>query len=226
MDDPEYFMSWRDIGELHQMGFEIGNHSWTHADFSVPRNAARLAGELALVENELKKVGVPKPVSFAYSGNFFGPEAREIVRQNGYELARRGESPEAEYGTLQIGPAFDPRRHDPLLIPTTGDAYPKLESRALHTRVVSHAKAGQAVVLQFHGVPDVKHPWVHTPPENFKQYMTYLKDHGYRVISMRDLEQYIDAANPPADPMTKARHRRRDAGQPGASGRDDGNAQG
>ena len=36
MDDADHFMSWRDIGELHQMGFEIGNHSWTHADFSVP----------------------------------------------------------------------------------------------------------------------------------------------------------------------------------------------
>ena len=68
-------MNWRDIAEIHEMGFEIGNHSWTHADFSVPKNAARLAGELALVENELKKVRVPKPVSFAYSGNFFGPEA-------------------------------------------------------------------------------------------------------------------------------------------------------
>src|ERR671914_787904 len=64
MNDSEYFMSWRDIAEIHEMGFEIGNHSWTHEDFSVPRNAARLAGELALVENELKKVNVPRPVSF------------------------------------------------------------------------------------------------------------------------------------------------------------------
>src|SRR5690349_4686793 len=75
MADRENFMSWEDIAELHRMGFEIGNHSWTHADFSSPRNAAHLPGELALVENELKRVGVPRPVSFAYSGNFFGPEA-------------------------------------------------------------------------------------------------------------------------------------------------------
>ena len=161
------------------------------------------------MESELKKVGVPKPVSFAYSGNFFGPEAREIVRQNGYKLARRGESPEAEYGTLQVGPTFDPRRHDPLLIPTTGDAYPNW-SLEHFTQVVSHAKTGQAVVLQFHGVPDVKHPWVHTPPPNFQQYMSYLKDHGYRVIPLRELAQYINTATPPADPMVKARHRQRD----------------
>src|SRR5581483_6325827 len=63
MNDPEHFMSWRDIAEIHQMGFEIGNHSWTHADFSQPRNAGRLTAELALVDNELKNVGVPRPVS-------------------------------------------------------------------------------------------------------------------------------------------------------------------
>jgi peptidoglycan/xylan/chitin deacetylase (PgdA/CDA1 family) len=89
MDDAEYFMSWRDIGELHQMGFEIGNHSWTHADFSVPRNAARLAGELALVENELKKVNVPKPVSFAYSGNSHAGANRRKPRTGPCRSARR-----------------------------------------------------------------------------------------------------------------------------------------
>jgi len=209
MDDTEYFMNWRDIGEIHAMGFEIGNHSWTHADFSQPRNAARLAGELALVENELRKVRVPKPTSFAYSGNTFGPEALEGVRQNGYKLARRGVSPEAEYGSLQIGPAFDPQRQHPLLIPTTGDAYPKW-SLDHFIRVVSQAKAGQAVVLQFHGVPDVKHPWVHTPPENFREYMAYLRSHGFRAIALRDLERYIDFANPPADPMLHTRYRQRD----------------
>ena len=189
------------------MGFEIGNHSWTHADFSVPRNAARLAGELALVENELKKVNVPKPVSFAYSGNSFGPEAIRVLNECGYRLARRGGSPEVEYGTLQVGPVFDPRRHDPLLIPTTGDAYPKWTLEHF-LQVVSEAKNGQAVVLQFHGVPDVKHPWVHTPPESFKQYMLFLKKQRYNVIALRDLERYIDFANPPSDPLLRTRYKR------------------
>jgi len=208
MEDSEYFMNWREIAEIHAMGFEIGNHSWTHADFSVSRNAARLAGELALVENELKKVGVPKPVSFAYSGNFFGPEALRVLRESGYRLARRGASPEVQYGTLQVGPAFDPRRHDPLLIPTTGDAYPAW-TREHFATVLSQAKSGQAIVLQFHGVPDVKHPWVHTPPQSFRSYMSHLKDHGYRCIGLRDLEPYFDIAKAPPDPLTKARYRSR-----------------
>ena len=74
MNDPEYFMSWQDIAEIHEMGFEIGNHTWTHGGLSMPADVARLAGELALVESALKNVGVPKPVSFAWPGNRFGPE--------------------------------------------------------------------------------------------------------------------------------------------------------
>src|ERR1051326_541199 len=54
MTDREHFMSWADVAKLHEMGFEIGNHTWTHAAFNTPNAAARLAGELALRENELK----------------------------------------------------------------------------------------------------------------------------------------------------------------------------
>src|ERR1700693_6131953 len=30
MGDQANFMSWQEIAEIHKMGFEIGNHSWTH----------------------------------------------------------------------------------------------------------------------------------------------------------------------------------------------------
>src|SRR5262245_15222344 len=48
MNDAANFMTWREIAELHEMGFEIGNHSWTHANFGSPAGASRLEGELAL----------------------------------------------------------------------------------------------------------------------------------------------------------------------------------
>ena len=45
--DPDQYMTWQDIAELHQMGFEIGNHSWTHPTFSVPKDAARLPARVS-----------------------------------------------------------------------------------------------------------------------------------------------------------------------------------
>jgi peptidoglycan/xylan/chitin deacetylase (PgdA/CDA1 family) len=207
MPDREHFMNWNDIAELHRMGFEIGNHSWTHADFSSPRHAARLAGELALVENELQRVGVPRPVSFAYCGNSFGPEAVAELQKAGYRFARRGEMPEAPYGQPVVGAAYDVRRHHRLLIPTTGDAYPNWTFEHFQS-VISHAREGRIVVLQFHGVPDTVHPWVHTPPEMFERYMRHLRDQNFRVIALRDVEPYLPAGEP-ADPLLADRFPRR-----------------
>ncbi len=207
MGDAENFLTWQEVAEIHEMGFEIGNHSWTHANFASPRSAARLASELALVEWELARTPakIPRPVSFAYSGNGFGPEAVQRLAELGCKFARRGMQPEVPYGEIRPGPTFDPKKHHPLLIPTSGDAYPGWTLEHFQ-KVVAQATGGQIVVLQFHGVPDTAHLWVHTPPERFREYMAHLKQHGFRAIALRDLERYVDLANPPADPLLAARH--------------------
>jgi peptidoglycan/xylan/chitin deacetylase (PgdA/CDA1 family) len=213
MEDRENFMTWAEIAEIHKMGFEIGNHSWTHGNFSNPLGASRMAGELALVENELKKAGVPRPVSYAHCANNFGPEALQVLREGGFRFARRGMQPEAEYGTLQMGPVYDPSKHHPLLVPTTGDAYPNWTLEQFQ-RVISRAEEGRAVVLQFHGVPDTAHPWVHTPPEKFRGYMEHLKQNGFHALALRDLEPFANLANPPADPLLKSRFPQPKSGAP------------
>ncbi|NUN96062.1 MAG: polysaccharide deacetylase family protein [Candidatus Omnitrophica bacterium] len=205
MSDTENFMNWKDIAELHEMGFEIGNHTWSHLGLSKPERAERVAEELALVESELAKVGVPKPTSFAWPGNGFGPEGLAELRKAGILLARRGMQPEQPYGKMVPGPLYDPRGHDPLLIPTSADAYP--EWTLGHFRAMAErAKDGKMVILQFHGVPDVAHPWVHTPPENFREYMNHLKSEGYHVLALRDVERFIDRSEPIRDPTTEKRH--------------------
>jgi peptidoglycan/xylan/chitin deacetylase (PgdA/CDA1 family) len=203
MDDAKHFLSWQEAAELHQMGFEIGNHSWTHAGSNTPRAASRLKAELALVDYELNKVKVPKPVSFAWPGNAFGPEAVEVLKEHGIRFARRGGQPEVEYGRMVLGPAFDPAKHHPLLIPTTGDAYPDW-TFAHFQKVIHSAKSGQLAVLQFHGVPDIVHPWVHTPADSFQRYMEHLKSEGFRTLALQDLAPYLGPAA--ADPMLTARH--------------------
>ena len=130
--------------------------------------------------------------------------ALEQLQLHGIKLARRGMQPEVPYGEVQVGPLLDVKKNHPLLIPTTGDAYPDWTLDHFK-KVVAGAKDGKIVVLQFHGVPDTVHPWVNTPPEMFRQYMQYLKDNGYRVIALRDLLPYYDLSHPPADPLLKER---------------------
>ncbi len=199
MNDPEHFLTWEEVATIHEMGFEIGNHTWTHLGVNSPKSAALLEGELALVEYALRKVGVPKPISFAWPGNNFSIEGVAVLEAAGYKLARRGMQPEMPYGRIEIGPRYEPARHHPLLIPTTGDGYPDWTLEHFKT-LVNSGKPGEPVIVQFHGVPDITHPWVHTPPERFIEYMDYLKAEGFNVIAMRDLLP-LAAANPEAKGM-------------------------
>ena len=91
-----------------------------------------------------------------------------------------------------------------LQIPPIVRAYPDW-TLAHFKKVVAEAKDGKVVVLQFHGVPDIVHPWVNTPAEMFRQYMLYLKQNGYHVIALRDVLPYYDWSHLPDDPLLKAR---------------------
>lgn len=204
MDDQAHFLSWEDVADLNRRGFEIGNHTWTHSAFDSAEKGAKLGQELQMVDDALARVGVPKPVSFAWPGDDFGPEALKQLQLHGIKLARRGMQPEIPYGEVQVGPLLDVKKNHPLLIPTTGDAYPDWTFDHFK-KVVAGAKNGKIVVLQFHGVPDVVHPWVNTPPEMFRQYMFYLKEQGYRAIALRDLMPYFDLSHPPDDPLATER---------------------
>jgi peptidoglycan/xylan/chitin deacetylase (PgdA/CDA1 family) len=210
VDDPEHYLTWQEIAEMHQMGFEIGSHSWTHPDFSTPRNAARLPAELALVECELRKVGVPRPISLAYCGDHWGPEAIQQVTEIGYKLARRGSQPEVPVedtskaqGRPEDGPPFDPLKNHHLLIPSAGVPVPGWTMERFR-RVADLARPGQIVVFEIHGVPD-PHAFASTTPELFEQSMAYLKEQGFRVVSLRDVQEKIPKT-PPKDPLLDFRN--------------------
>ena len=78
----------------------------------------------------------------------------------------------------------------------------------------SQAKNGRIAILQFHGAPDVEHPWVHTPPERFAEYMKYLHDERFKAIAVRDLAKYVDWAQKPADPWKIIDQRKSELARP------------
>ena len=209
VDDPEHYLTWQEIAEMHQMGFEIGNHSWTHPDFSTPKNAAMLPAELALVERELQKVGVPRPISLAYCGDHWCPEAIQQLPDLGYKLARRGSQPEVPVedtskaqGRPEDGPVFDPLKNHHLLIPSAGVPVPGWTMERFR-RVVDLVRPGQIVVFEIHGVPD-PHAYASTTPEFFEECMTYLKEQNFRVVALRDVQEFLPKT-PPKDPLLNSR---------------------
>ena len=200
-----HYMTWDEIFHLHRDGFEIGNHTKDHMSLNMrkpevlKKQLAKLGDQIAHIDKRCAAYGIPKTVSFAYPGNGIDPRAFAILRKHGIRFARRGGSPEFPYkeGT---GFAYEPGLDHPLLIPSAGDARPfwKLDD---FKRAAEKARFGRIAVLQFHGVPDLAHPWVHSPVKRFKEYMKYLHDNGYTVIALRDLAKYVDPTVAPNNPF-------------------------
>ena len=191
------YLTWEQIAELHRDGFEIGNHTRDHMGLS-KANLPRVKEQVEAINAQCAAHGIPAPISFAYPGNAIDPGAIPILAELGFRFARRGGAPEHPYDEGN-GFAYEPGRDHPLLLPSAGDARPVWTLENLK-RASSQAANGKIAILQFHGAPDVEHPWVHTPPERFAEYMKYLHDEGFSVIALRDLAKYVDWKQRPADP--------------------------
>lgn len=199
------YLTWEQIAELHRDGFEIGNHTMSHLGIAA-NTLGLVRKEVQFIHDRCAEHGIPRPVSFAYPGNAIHPGALPLLRELGFRWARRGAQPEFAYETGR-GIAYEPRHDHPLLLPTTGDARPNWTIENLK-HAVAPAKDGRIAVLQFHGVPDREHPWVNTPPERFAEYLTWLKENGYRGIAVRDLARYVDPEDEPAEPWAIIERRR------------------
>lgn len=210
--DKERYLTWEEIAQLHKDGFEIGNHTRDHMGLSpdkpesLKKQLARLPEQIEAINARCEEHGIPRPVSFAYPGNGFHPDAFAILQAAGIRFARRGGAPEYDYA-LGRGFAFEPGADHPLRIPTAGDARPAW-TFADFKRGVDQAKFGRIAVMQFHGVPDQQHPWVNTKKENFEEFMAYLAMNHFRVIALRDMEKFVNPGVIPANPDTVIERRK------------------
>ena len=176
--DKEHYMRWEEMKALHDQGFEIGNHTRRHAGVA-KQKPEQLAADVEFIEQQCVKFGIPKPVSFCYPGYQSSEAAVKLLRERGYQFARAGGAQ-----------AFDPAKDEPLTLPQAFDGKPDSTLEQFKA-AVAQAKEGKVAVMTFHGVPDIKHPWVNTDPAKFESYMQHLKDEGCRVIPMRDLAKYV-----------------------------------
>ncbi len=196
-ENKQYYMTWDEIRELHAAGFEIGNHLGRHVDMR-KHSREEIEADVAQIEQRCREHGIPVPRSFAYPGGHNSPEAVEVLAQAGYLFARRGCEPltvSVDYEWGGRGPAYEPQRDHPLLIPLTGNAGPHWTFDDL-VWTVEQARDGKIAVLTFHGVPDLDHLHCSVEPEVFAAYMDYLRDNNCTVIATRDLVRYVDPIQP------------------------------
>lgn len=177
--DSTKYLSWHQIKELSDMGFEIGNHTWHHSNVNTI-TTAQLNTELSYIENKCDSLGIPKPINFAYPAYITDSTAIRVLKGHGYVTARTGGNR-----------AYDSKHDDPMRIPSYAL---EGEDRKYFYLALEQASAGKVVVFTIHGVPDELHPWASLPASIFKEYMKYLYDHHYHVVAMRDFLTKIDTA--------------------------------
>jgi len=174
--DTTKYMNWRQIKELDRMGFEIANHSRNHPAIG-KLSEDKITEQLSYIERKCDSMKIHRPVSFAYPGYSISLPVLKVLQNKGYQFARMG-------GARTYEPCSD----HPLIIPSwamNGD------NKTQVMEAFEEAHDGEIVVFTIHGVPDLEHSWVNTPPELFKEYLQYLFDNNYKVIAMRDLSKYI-----------------------------------
>jgi peptidoglycan/xylan/chitin deacetylase (PgdA/CDA1 family) len=204
--DKEHYMTWEEIARLARDGFEIGNHTRDHMVVTREK-LGKLKEQIEAINNRCAEFGLPRPTVFAFPGNGIDAGALPILKSMGFKFARRGGEPEFAYEEGR-GVAYQPGVDHPLLIPSAGDARPNWTLEDFK-RAVDQAHSGRIAVLQFHGAPDLAHPWVHCPVERFLEFMQYLDDHHFRVIALGDLERYVNPAKGPSNPFAVIEDRKR-----------------
>ncbi len=176
------YMTWEQIRDLHKDGFEIGNHTQHHSAVS-RQTAAEIDSDVAHIEEQCVKHGIPVPTSFCYPGYATSDVAIQVLQSRKYQFARTGGAR-----------AFDPKTDNPLLIPQAFDGKPDSTFEQF-VAATSMAKDGRIAVMTFHGIPDTAHPWVSTTTSKFERYLQHLADTKCTVIAMSGLKKYIPAAS-------------------------------
>lgn len=184
--DKEHYMTWEQIKALHDDGFEIGNHTRHHTAVTAQK-PEQIIADIEYIEKQCEAHGIPRPTSFCYPNYKTSDAAVKILRKRGYQFARTG-----------IFKPFDPAHDEPRLMPHVFDSKPASTFEQF-TKAVASANDGKIAVITFHGVPDIKHPWVNTDPSQFEKFMQHLKDQHCTVIAVRDMAKYLPKRPPAGD---------------------------
>ena len=167
----QYLMTGEQLHELDSAGFEIGNHTWSHPDLR-QCSESEIEREITRLNAFLAENGIAAPVSFAYPGGPFAENAVGVLQRNRFLCARSVRDS-----------AFRPADDDPMNLPAYSIAG---NDPGVFRAAVSRADEENPVILVFHGVPEYAHPWANLDFALFRNYMTFLKEHGYRVCSLKD----------------------------------------
>jgi peptidoglycan/xylan/chitin deacetylase (PgdA/CDA1 family) len=182
-------MSWEEIKELHDDGFEIGNHTWSHVGMSYLENVEAIQREVYKLNDKLADFGIPTPTTFCYPGYLVDDIYVAGLKASGISFARSGYLPGNKMvylSDVSETPYYIPGVTDRFRVPCTGvlGAWPNpadCYTIDRFERDMDRMPDGHVAVLGGHGV-------VHDKVFNdLVAVVEYIAKSGYTVICLRDL---------------------------------------
>jgi peptidoglycan/xylan/chitin deacetylase (PgdA/CDA1 family) len=161
--------------ELHEEGFEIGNHTMGHPPVTKCSDQ-QLHEEIEGVEKLLTDIGLPRPVTFAYPNGVYSEDAVKVLRERGYLAARTCEPRATEPGV-----------DSPFAIPAYSVSIGN--GMDMFDKALATLTPDRPVALLYHGLPSVHYPPCGIEPEDFEAQMEVLDRENIRCITMK---QFIE----------------------------------
>jgi len=179
--NPQQYMTFPQIKSLDALGFEVGNHTFSHG-YMIGGTPAERMGDINKMQRMLIASNIRKSDTFCWPVYVVNPLLFSGLRTDGYTFARGGHER-----------AYRPTVDHPFDTPSF-TFHDDRDTRSPNAFVdaANEAKNGRIPIITFHGVPDYEHPSVGLEPARFEKMMRYLKDNGFTTIAMRDLATYVD----------------------------------
>lgn len=193
------FMNWDQVSQMHQRGFEIGNHYRLHLN-STAVGLGKVERNILWMEDRLAAIGVDKPVSISYPGFHRNIKIIELVKKLGYSFARGGCDRTNSFYQYQEGgegTAYDYIWDNPFNIDCLGmfgkefgyEEFVKSLSRISDKKVGVYCGHGFVGDNYLSGALD---EFTEITRDDFVKMLDYLKQHEYKVIALRDVPSQYD----------------------------------
>lgn len=166
-----YQMNWKQIRMLHEMGFEIGNHTVDHS-FMPETPLDKAEDDIGRLEKKMVENGIPRPTSFAYPGGSETEECHGILKRRGYCVARTIREEHINLGEDDLLSTGS------FVVKNANDNFQKAMNALTDTN---------PVVLTWHGVPEYLHQNVNTSIPVFLEQLNYLRQNNIKCLALKEL---------------------------------------
>lgn len=194
LEEPQ--ISWQQLKEMSDDGFEIANHSYSH-DSVESLSKEKLTYSIKDMEQAMKSNGLPKPVTFGYPSYRATVEAAEILKNLDYKYCRAGYKPrEPNFENFDRHLACAPwdRKEVSYYIPGETDPQMIFVTGVLNGNIRNPCYTSELFIKDLEGTPDGAIPVFagHGMPLEIRQkafieMLEYCSKNDWEPVAFRDI---------------------------------------